>query len=333
LLLLVTKAILPLLLSFLAALVLAVAFRVVIWNKKLPVPSGAYVVITGCSTGIGFDGALHLASLGFKVFASVRKEADGDKLKSTSSAPHLIFPIILDVTNEEHIKQAVQTVQQQLKNDGGKLVGVINNAGYGEIGSMELMSPPLLRKQFEVNVIGSVEVSRAFLPLLREGALAFPGRTARLVFVSSGLGTSTLPFNGVYSASKFAIETIANAFRMELLQWKINVVTVQPGAIKSNFINTASETMQQNSTIENPQCGKQVVLAYSRGLEAFEYFRRSVIYAPASVTSNTFQTVLSDSRPLTHYYSGWTDAPFYPLITKIPSDISDAALRYAFKLN
>ena len=181
-------------------------------NRTLPVPRKTAVLITGCSTGIGEDAALRLSRAGFLVFATVRKEADADKLKKKGN--NMLFPVICDVTKEDQIKAAVDTVKKRLAQEDRKLLGVINNAGFAEFSAAELATPDVFRHQFETNVIGSVAISQAFLPLLRDFSSTSPSHGARLVFVSSVVGRFAPPGSAPYSSSKYAVDAIADSMRM-----------------------------------------------------------------------------------------------------------------------
>jgi len=176
------------------------------------------VVVTGASSGIGEACALRLDSLGFRVFAGVRKPVDGDALKSKAS--ERLTPVILDVTSEESIAGAVRMAGDV------PLAGLVNNAGIVVAGPLELVPMAMWRKQFEVNVLGQVAVTQAFLALLRAGR-------GRIVNMGSVAGRSALPYSGPYCSSKFALEGLTDSLRMELREWGISVSIVEPGAIRT----------------------------------------------------------------------------------------------------
>jgi NAD(P)-dependent dehydrogenase (short-subunit alcohol dehydrogenase family) len=179
------------------------------------------VVITGCSTGIGKTCALRLARDGYRVFAGVRKPEDGEALRE--QAGDGLTPLLLDVTDAGQIAAAVEAVRAELA-EAGELVGLVNNAGIAVYGPLELLPIDTLRRQFEVNVIGHVAVTQAFIPLLRRSE-------GRVVMVGSSSGFLTPPFLGPYASSKCALESITDAFRRELAPWGIEVVLMQPGAV------------------------------------------------------------------------------------------------------
>lgn len=181
------------------------------------------VVITGASSGIGKSSALFLAERGFRVFAGVRKDSDAQTLR-TESNDNLI-PIMLDVTKEELIHQATQTVSKQL--DGVHVLGLVNNAGVTASGPVEFLPLDDLRALWEVNVIGIVTVTQAFMPLLRQV------QRGHIINISSFGGTISSPFLSPYHASKFALEAISDSLRMELKPWNINVTVLKPASIKT----------------------------------------------------------------------------------------------------
>jgi NAD(P)-dependent dehydrogenase (short-subunit alcohol dehydrogenase family) len=182
-------------------------------------PRGA-VVITGASTGIGRACALALDALGFRVFAGVRKAEDGESLRRASSAR--LTPIFIDVTDEQSIAAAAEEVSREVGEAG--LVGLVNNAGIAIPGPLEYLPLEELRRQLEINLVGQLAVTQAFLPLLRRGR-------GRMVNISSLAGKLTTPFNGAYSAAKHGIEAFSDALRMELAPWGIHVSVVEPGTI------------------------------------------------------------------------------------------------------
>jgi NAD(P)-dependent dehydrogenase (short-subunit alcohol dehydrogenase family) len=178
------------------------------------------VVITGASTGIGAACALHLDKLGWRVFAGVRKAVDGEALQGQAS--DRLTPIFLPVTDADSIAAAAETVATAVGETG--LAGLVNNAGIALGGPLEFLPIEDLRRQLEVNVIGQIAVSQAFLPLLRQGR-------GRVVNMSSISGRIAMPFIGPYAASKFALEALTDSLRVELRPWGIRVSLIEPGPI------------------------------------------------------------------------------------------------------
>ena len=179
------------------------------------------VVVTGASTGIGKAIALALDASGFCVFAGVRKEADGEELRR--EAGPCLTPVLLDVTDDSSIARAVETVA---KLANGRLYGLVNNAGVGLGGPLELVPITKTRELFEVNVIGLLAVTKAFLPLLRKAH-------GRVVNIGSLAGILAMPGASSYAASKFAVQAITDSLRVELEPFGVQVTIVDPGAIES----------------------------------------------------------------------------------------------------
>ncbi len=183
---------------------------------------GKSVLVTGASTGIGRAVTLALAKLGWRVYAGVRRSEDGDRL--IESATGKLKPVILDVTKPEQIQDVARLLGGELDESG--LHGLVNNAGINVSGPIEFLSPDDLRRQFEVNVIGLVAVTQAFLPLIRRVR-------GRVVNIGSVSGWSAIPLIGPYCASKFALRALNDALRLELRPWDIRVILIDPGPIST----------------------------------------------------------------------------------------------------
>jgi NAD(P)-dependent dehydrogenase (short-subunit alcohol dehydrogenase family) len=200
------------------------------------VPKGA-VVITGASTGIGMACAFHLDRLGFRVFAGIRKENDGNALIQGSEGR--ITPLHIEVTDSTTAAAAADHVAKAVGNTG--LSGLVNNAGIAVGGPLEFLPLSEIRKQLEVNVLGQIMVTQAFLPLLRLAR-------GRIVNMGSIAGRVASPFIGPYSASKYALEAITDALRVELLPWGLSVSIIEPGDVATPIwkksLAAAQETLQ-----------------------------------------------------------------------------------------
>ena len=171
-----------------------------------------HVVVTGSSSGIGRATALYLEQLGFRVIATVRSEQDGQALCSEASGG--IIPLLMDVTDQASIERAKGQVSQAVGDSG--LAGLVNNAGIGFVSPLEFAPLDELRRLFEVNVFGLLAVTQAFLPLLRQGR-------GRVVNISSTASIMVAPFHGPYSASKFAVNGLSDALRLELKPLDVQV--------------------------------------------------------------------------------------------------------------
>jgi NAD(P)-dependent dehydrogenase (short-subunit alcohol dehydrogenase family) len=188
------------------------------------------VLVTGSSSGIGWACALELDRQGWKVFAAVRKQTDADKLKEASSVR--ITPVIIDLCDYQSIHQAALWLEQYLGDKG--LDALVNNAGVTVQGPMEIIPMDMFEWQLKVNLLGQVAMTQKFLPLIRKAR-------GRIIYMSSESGRMTLPLVGPYSASKFAMEAAANAFRIELLPQGIKVILIEPASIKTPIWSKTSD--------------------------------------------------------------------------------------------
>jgi NAD(P)-dependent dehydrogenase (short-subunit alcohol dehydrogenase family) len=186
------------------------------------------VVITGTSTGIGHGAANVLIARGFRVFGSVRKQADADRLKSELGAN--FTPLLFDVTDEAAVNAAASDVRAAL--NGEKLAGLVNNAGIAVAGPFLELAAADFRRQMEVNVIGPVISTKAFAPLLGADS-SLKGPPGRIVMISSVAGRIGNPLGAPYSASKHALEGLSESLRRELLLFGIDVIIIGPGAVKT----------------------------------------------------------------------------------------------------
>jgi NAD(P)-dependent dehydrogenase (short-subunit alcohol dehydrogenase family) len=215
--------------------------------------SGA-VVVTGASTGIGRATALLLDAEGYRVFAGVRKEADARELSQEGS--DRLTPLTIDVTEADQIESARQQVTAALGDQG--LVGLVNNAGVGGGGPIEFMALDELRNTLEVNLIGQVAVTQAFLPLIRKAQ-------GTIVFIASIGGRVASPFMSPYNTSKFAIEALGESLRHELRPWEIDVAVVEPGSIDTQIWSKGNEQIRERVE-EMPEDARRL---YGRQLRRF----------------------------------------------------------------
>jgi NAD(P)-dependent dehydrogenase (short-subunit alcohol dehydrogenase family) len=177
------------------------------------------VLISGASTGIGRATALRLAASGWTVLAGVRKTADGEALRVDGG--ERVIPLQLDVTDPEQIERAAERVGELAP---GGLDALVNNAGSAVGGPLELLSMDQVRNLFDVNFFGHVAVTRALIPALRRAH-------GRIVLISSVGGLVTTPYMAPYHASKYALEAVGNALRMELAGSGIQVALIEPGSV------------------------------------------------------------------------------------------------------
>lgn len=179
------------------------------------------VVITGASTGIGFACSKLLLARGFRVFGSVRKQADADRLRGELGANFM--PLLFDVTDEAAVKAAAGEVRAALK--GETLAGLVNNAGIAVAGPVTELPIAQFRHQMEVNVIGPVIATQAFAPLLGADP-AMTGERGRIVMISSVAGRNGNPLMAPYSTSKHAVEGLSESLRRELMLFGIDVIEI-----------------------------------------------------------------------------------------------------------
>jgi NAD(P)-dependent dehydrogenase (short-subunit alcohol dehydrogenase family) len=194
------------------------------------------VVITGVSTGIGWGATKVLTKAGFRVFGSVRKEADAQRLKQEFGDS--FTPLLFDVTDVAAVKRGADEVRAALK--GEKLFGLVNNAGIAVSGPLLELPIEEFRTQMEVNLTGPLIVTQAFAPLLGADT-SLKGAPGRIVNISSVGGKQAAPFVGPYSASKFALEGLSESLRRELLLFGIDVIIIGPGAVKTQIWSKAEE--------------------------------------------------------------------------------------------
>ena len=194
------------------------------------------VVITGASTGIGWASAKLLIDRGYRVFGSVRKQVDGDRLKVEFGAN--FTPLIFDVTDEAAVLVAAREVRSAL--NGETLAGLVNNAGIAVAGPVLELGVDQFRRQMDVNVIGPIISTQAFGPLLGSDP-QLKGPKGRVVMISSVAGTNGNPLTSAYAASKHAIEGLSESLRRELMLFGIDVIVVAPGAVKTPIWSKAEE--------------------------------------------------------------------------------------------
>lgn len=262
-------------------------------RARQPDPQGRAVLVTGASTGLGQAAALHLARLGFQVFAGVRKIADGERLVAESAGR--LRAVTLDITDTGQIRQAVTEVAELL-GPGGSLWGLVNNAGISIPGPLECVPPHQVRLQYDTNVVGSLEVTQAFLPMLRRSR-------GRIVNVTSGLGRVALPFLGAYAAAQFAKEGLSDALRRELKPFGVAVTVVQPGSIATPIWAKLSESGHDTMAATVPDVAALYRASFLRFLTLNErQARRSKTSVDDFAT--VVARVLTTARPRTRYTVG-----------------------------
>ena len=195
-------------------------------NKNMSASREKVAIVTGSATGIGFETAIHLAKNGFRTYASMRNLLKADQITKVAKSEDLLLHVIqLDVTDDISITKAINTVI----NESEKIDVLVNNAGYGLIGSIEDMSVEELKAQFETNVFGTFRVTKAVLPHMRRQ------HGGSIINISSIAGRIALPLYSAYVSTKFAIEGLSESMAYELEPFGIKVAIIEPGAIKTSF--------------------------------------------------------------------------------------------------
>ncbi len=255
--------------------------------------SGA-VVVTGASTGIGRATALLLDKKGYRVFAGVRKQADAESLSEEAS--DRLTPITIDVTKERSIASAKEKVERAVGDDG--LVGLVNNAGIGTGGPVESMDLNDLRQALEVNLVGQVAVTQAFLPQIREAK-------GTVVFIASIGGRIASPFMSPYNTSKFGVEALGESLRHELKPWDIDVVVIEPGSIDTPIWEKGAETIDEQTSKLSPT----VKRLYGKQLDRMEEVLKETASRgiPPEKVAKAIHTAISSDNPRHRYLVG-TDA-------------------------
>ncbi len=278
-------------------------------NRQLA-PTGT-IVVTGASSGIGKACALQLDTLGMRVFAGVRRESDGEALRREAS--DRLTPILLDITDATAISAAVDCVTTASGETG--LAGIINNAGIAVAGPLELLPLSELRKQLEVNVIGQIAVTQAFLPLLRRGK-------GRVVMIGSLGGRIVTPFTGAYCASKFAMEALTDALRMELRPWHMHVSIIEPG-----FIDTPIwEKSKEAASAMLDSLPSQADDLYGTIIPAAReiYLRAGKHGSPPDEVARVVIRALTVARPKTRYLVGRGARLGTIVLERLPDKLRDA---------
>jgi NAD(P)-dependent dehydrogenase (short-subunit alcohol dehydrogenase family) len=266
------------------------------------------VLITGASRGIGRAAALGLAHDGWDVYAGVRRETDGADLEAEGE-PRLV-PIPLDVTDDQQIAALVDRLPERLD-------AVINNAGIVVDGPLEAIAAGRLRAQLETNVVGPLAVTQAVLPRIRASR-------GRIVFISSVSGRISAPMMGAYNASKFAIEGIADALRVELAPWGIRVIVVQPTSTDTALWRDALDTVQRTEA----ELGDEHRGLYAKHLEGARRLTRMIQKRtmPVERVVETIERALTDEHPRARYPVGASTKAQLALFAVSPTRAKDAML-------
>lgn len=272
--------------------------------------SGKGILITGCSSGIGHCVAHGLKARGWRVFAAARQPADVVRLQGEG-----LESLLLDVRDSASIQAAVANI---LERAGGRLEALFNNAGYGQVGAVEDVSRAAFREQFETNVFGAQELTNQIIPVMRRQG------GGRILYNSSVLGLVAFPYRGAYVASKFALEGLADALRLELAGTGIHVSLIEPGPILSRFRDNAHAAWQRHVQAETSVHRDNYAAMEARLLKAGP--AAPFTLPPEAVLQRVIHA-LESPRPQTRYPVTVPTYLFTALRRLLPTRILDVILR------
>lgn len=242
------------------------------------------ILITGCSTGIGYVCAMGLRVKGWRVFATARRPADLARLERDG-----LEAIALDYRDSSSVQACAAEVA---KRTDGRLYALFNNGAYGQPGAVEDITRAVLEEQFAANFFGWHELTRACLPLMRTNG------AGRIIQCSSLLGLSALKWRGPYNASKFALEGLTDTMRLELRNTPIRVVTINPGPIESDFVKNARAAFERNVDMTH----SHYQAAFERQRQRLDRGGSARFKLPASAVLAKLVVALESPNPRAHYY-------------------------------
>ena len=267
------------------------------------------VLVTGASTGIGLCVARGLKDKGYFVIATVRKQADFERLEKEG-----LEVVMLDLASTGSIQECVKQV---LALTDGQLFALFNNAAFGQAGAVEDLSRDALREQFEVNLFGTQELTNLIIPIMRQQ------KEGRIIQNSSVLGLVAMAHRGAYNASKFALEGLTDTMRMELKESGIFVSLIEPGPVESDFRKNSLSALRRHVDIEN-SVHREV---YKKTVERLESFGPAVpfTFPPEAVLKKVLHA-LESRRPKNHYFVTFPTHLFAFLKRVLPDRMLQAIL-------
>jgi short-subunit dehydrogenase len=251
---------------------------------------GKVAVVTGSSSGIGFETSLLLARKGFYTYATMRNLNKSQKINDVVEKENLPLKILqLDVTDDKSVKDAIR----QITDESSRIDVLVNNAGYGVMGAVEDLSIDEFKSQFETNFFGVIRVTKEVIPIMRNQG------NGNIINVSSIGGKIGLPLNSAYISSKFAIEGFSESMRYELEQFGIDVILIEPGVVKTNFFENADVVVNNNDN--NTSTTNNITSPYSQLTQKlFEGFEPMLNSSSSSVSSDVaeviYQAIESNNR-------------------------------------
>ncbi len=270
------------------------------------------ILITGASSGIGFDAARTLARQGHRVYAAARRLERMEPLKADG-----VVPLRIDVTDEASMTEGVRAVLEQ----EGRIDVLVNNAGYGFFGAIENVPMDEARRQLEVNVFGLARLCQLVLPSMRERG------SGRIINISSVAGKAVLLFGGWYHVSKYSVEALSDALRMEMKPFGVDVVLIEPGGVKTDWGLIAADHLAESSRgtpyeEEGIRESKTLRKAYSIRL-----------LSKPSVVTRAISRAVNRKRPKTRYRIGFGSGILVLSHAILPDRWWDAILRLGGKIH
>lgn len=271
---------------------------------------GKVIIITGASSGIGYQTAQLLASQGHRVYGTARRVEKMEPLVKDG-----VIPVKMDVTDEDSVVSGINTVLDA----EGRIDVLVNNAGFGFFGAIETVPIEEARRQLEVNVFGLARITQLVIPVMRKQ------KSGRIINISSVAGRSVLLYGGWYHVSKYSVEAFSDALRMELKPFGIEVSMIEPGAIKTNWGIIAADHLTESSkgTVYQELGDKEAALMK-------KYYSGNVFSSP-SVISNAISHAVNDHHPKARYMTGFGSHTIMFFKRILPARWWDAMIRKAVK--
>ena len=269
------------------------------------------ILVTGASSGIGYDAAEAFARQGHRVYAAARRVERMEPLKALG-----VVPLRMDVTDEASLAAGVRTVLEA----EGRIDALVNNAGYGYFGAIENVPLEEARRQLEVNVFGLARLCQLVIPSMREQG------SGRIVNISSVAGKTVLYFGGWYHVSKFSVEALSDALRMELKPFGIDVSMIEPGGIKTNWGIIAADHLAESSKGTPYE---------AEGLRESETMRKAYsmrLLSNPSVVTRAISRAVNSRRPRARYRVGFGAGTLLFLHAILPTRWWDALFRLGGKV-
>ena len=265
-------------------------------------------LVTGASSGIGEETARTLHKLGYTVYAAARRT---DRLKQLTAIG--IHALTMDVTDDESMSSGIEKIITET----GRIDVLVNNAGYGSYGAIEDVSLDEARRQFEVNVFGLGRLTQLVLPHMRAQ------RSGTIINISSMGGRLTTPLGGWYHATKYAVEALSDALRMETAPFGIDVVVIEPGGIRTEWSGIAADHLEE--TAEGSAYASQIK-AVANSMRSESTNKRQ---SPPSVIADTVEKIVTARKPRTRYVVGFAAKPLVTLRRILPDRAFDRVISAA----